>query len=393
MNNYTFYVDDNANELKQHVNLSENAWLVIREDIKTFYDSESKESFSGFLNRVFKNFYQRADASIYLRYMEKADELEKLYSSKEFATFDKGTIKKFIDKYAEVYENELIAKSRSYPSGHGEKFRINKENIAILRNVEEANYYENSIGLYLKAIFEEYVTKPQYIREQIFFADTLSEINKAIKDERKLKIALVQKITQSGEKRPRKKYYVSCYKIVQDKTNSFNYLIGFAEEIKEMDDPEHEGVRTISIGEKSAVGFRISRIEKANVMSSMGAHISKERANELEKDLVERTAMYMPGNPIDIKVVFTDKGLEDFRTQLLMRPQFYKIDKEDKHVYLFRCTEVQAINYFFKMGSHATIVEPASLYEKFMKRYESGFKSYQEKKKIAYPDGNSDENE
>ena len=378
MDNYKFYIDDYANELKQHLNLSESAWLVISEDIKDFYISEEKESFSGFLNKIFRNYYQQADASIHLRYLEKIDELEKLYSTEEFSSFDKKTIKMFIDKYARVYENELIKKASSYSSGVGKKFRIDAKSLEILKEVDEANYYDNIIGWYLKAIYEEYATKPKHIREQIFFADILSEINKSIKNEKKLKISLISKLSSDEKKRYVRKFYVSPYRIEQDKTKSYNYLIGYSEEIKEFETEDEEGrkVRSSNVTEKSPCCFRLSRIERADMMSSMGAHISKEHANELEKMLVERNVMFMSSEPIDIKVIFTDTGLESFRRTLYLRPQFYEIDKNDKHIYTFHCTEIQATNYFIRLGWDAKIIEPEYLRDKLINRYERALKSY-----------------
>ena len=55
-------------EPKVHINLSEAAWLVIEEDRLNFSDSNEKYSFSGFLNRIFTNYYQKADASINERF-------------------------------------------------------------------------------------------------------------------------------------------------------------------------------------------------------------------------------------------------------------------------------------------------------------------------------------
>ena len=77
---YSFYIDDFAVDLKQHINLSDNARLVIDEDIRNFYSSTEKESFSGFLNQIFTNFYQKSIASIDLRLLEKKEELEKIYN-------------------------------------------------------------------------------------------------------------------------------------------------------------------------------------------------------------------------------------------------------------------------------------------------------------------------
>ena len=108
----------------------------------------------------------------------------------------------------------------------------------------------------------------------------------------------------------------------------------------------------------------------------MGAKISDKHAAELEKMLIDRGVMYMSSEPIDIKIKFTKKGLEAFKRQLYMRPQFYTVDPKDKCLYTFRCTELQAINYFFKFGWDAYITEPATLTEKFRIRYERALKSY-----------------
>lgn len=376
--NYTFGIDEFATELKQHINLSEHAWQVITDDIHNFYPSEKQESFSGFLNTIFKNFYQSANASISLRFIEKADELEKLYSSKEFKSLDKKLITLFIDKYTHVYESELIETAHSYEKGHGEKFRLNKDSLAILKESTEGEYYEGILGQYLKAIFEEYALKPAYVRERIFFADTVNKIELAIGKQRKLKLILNEKVTVKEDARYNLKYYVSPYKIVQDKNCQFNYLVGYAEKITENETPDANGIprKSSEVGEKDIRCFRISRINQIGVMTSMGAHISEENKKRLNEELVRRTPMYMSGEPTDIKVKFTDKGLESFKRQLYMRPEFYHVDQKDKHIYHFRCTEYQLINYLWKFGWDAYVMEPESLTQKFKIRYERALKSY-----------------
>lgn len=242
----------------------------------------------------------------------------------------------------------------------------------------EAANYDGSIGLYLKAIYEEYATKPTYLREQIFFRDTINTIHSAITKHTKLKITLYERLSVSGYKRPARKYYLSPYRIVQDKTKTFNYVIGYSEEIvDQIETDEHGKARKTSYSkERRPACFRISRIEKCDIQISMGAKISNEHASELEKMLVDRGAMFMSSDPIDIKIKFTSKGLESFKHQLYMRPQFYSIDKENKFIYNFHCTEIQAINYFFKFGWDANIIEPVELAEKFKIRYERALKSY-----------------
>jgi len=359
-----FWFDDISTEWKQHINLSESAWIIIHEDIKNFYSNEEDESFSGFLNRIYRNYYQLAKATISLRLEEKEEELLHLYSSDEFKKIDSETIATIIDKQLESYEDELISLTKSYQSGHGEKFRINKENLDLLRESLEDEYYDGSVGKYLKAIFEEYATKPTYIREQIFFDETVEKIKSAIANQRKLKITLNDKVSVRGDKIYNRKFYVSSYKIEQDSTKTFNYLIGYGLEIDRENAIE------------SPCCFRISRIKKINIQNSMGAKISKEKAKELDNLLIERTVMFMSSDPIDIEIRFTDKGLEAFRRQLYMRPRIYTINKEDKHVYTFRCTEIQAINYFFKFGWDANVISPIELREKMKSRYYKSFKTY-----------------
>lgn len=360
-----FWFDDISTEWKQHINLSESAWIVIHEDIKNFYSSEEEESFSGFLNRVFRNYYQLAKATVSLRLEEKEEELVKLYSSSDFKKIDSETIATIIDKQLETYKNELLDLAKSYQSGHGEKFRINKENLDLLRESLEDDYYDGSAGKYLKAVFEEYATKPTYIREQIFFEEIVEKIRYAISNQKKLKITLNDKVTVKEDKKYNRKFYVSSYKIEQDSTKTFNYLIGYSIEIEKEDAVE------------APCCFRISRIKKINVQSSMGGKISKEKAKELDDLLIERTVMFMSSDPIDIQIRFTDKGLEAFRRQLYMRPRIYTIDKDDKHLYTFRCTEIQAINYFFKFGWDANIISPVELRERIKLRYSRSLKTYE----------------
>jgi hypothetical protein len=176
---------------KQHLNLSEPAWLIVDQDIKNFYLNEKEETKSGFFNRILKNFYETSKASINIRCENKREELKKVFSAKTFASFDGEMKETFIEKYLEVYKKELKDKALSYPKGHGEKFRINVENVQLLKDeINEEEYYDDTIGLYLKALYEEYCEKQNYEREQIFFKDIMDEISMAINESKKLKLAI-----------------------------------------------------------------------------------------------------------------------------------------------------------------------------------------------------------
>ena len=352
---------------KQHLNLSEPAWLIVDQDIKNFYLNEKEETKSGFFNRILKNFYETSKASINIRCENKREELKKVFNAKTFASFDGEMKETFIEKYLEVYKKELKDKALSYPKGHGEKFRINVENVQLLKDeINEEEYYDDTIGLYLKALYEEYCEKQNFEREQIFFKDIMDEISMAINESKKLKLAIKEQQNPKTKSFYTRRYLVSPYKIVQDDTKSYNYLIGLAEEIKE------DGTTK----EKKVSSFRISRIDKIKKMSSMGGFISKENKDKIEDELIHKKEHFMVGDIIDVKVRFTRKGIESFKRQLYLRPQFYEKSKTEDCVYTFKCTEVQAINYFFKFARDVEVLEPQVLREKFIKRYSEALDNY-----------------
>lgn len=364
MNNNRFYFNEDDIEHKCYVNLSEECQLVISEDRNTFSTNESPIPEAGFLNTIISNYYKESLATISERVNEKIDELESLYSSKDFKSYDRKTIGAFIDKYVKKYELELIDKSTSYPSGDGIRFRLNNENFDTLVDSEEGGYYNGYASRYLKALFEEYSRLPRFKREQIYFHDNFNTITEAISLEKKVKITLVAKTNVKGNKQYSRKFFITPYKIVQDKTNMYNYILCLAEEINS------DG----TLSNKNISSFRLSFINKAEIYLSKGSHISKEKGQEIEAELKKRTIQFMAGDTSLIKVRFTNKGLDNYQRQLYMRPCVYK--KEDSNTYIFECTEQQASNYFFKFGWDAEIIEPESLRNNFIKRYESALRTY-----------------
>jgi hypothetical protein len=344
-----FYLQDEfASELKQHINLSDSAWFTINEDIREF--DPDHESFSGLLNQVFLNFYQEASASIWFQKGKRKIELLAELSGPEFQEIDQKTKDLFIEKSLAVYQNELLEKARSYPKGKGQKFRINKEMLSLLRDSNEGPYYDNTIGEYLKAFYEEYARLPRYRREAIYFKKTMDVIQKSIEEEAKVKITQFSKSNVAQTKRYANQFYVAPYKIVQDPTLSFNYVLGYSQ--KNEKETTTSTVPETRLGDPASL--RISRIARIAEITSMGGHISKENKERLDKLLIERTASFFATGPEDIVVLFSQKGLDSFRSQIYMRPSDYEIKakKEDGSAEIcFHCSEIQAINYLFNRYS------------------------------------------
>jgi hypothetical protein len=359
------------NQLKQNLNLSYQATVLIKEDERNFSNSEkeTRDKYPGseILNRVFANFYQDADATISQRCIARRDELLALFSSKEFRSIDGSITKIFVDKILDAYKKELETKSKSYEKGVSFKFNLNKKSLDILRNSQDSTYYEAIIGLYLKPIFEEYALKPMYEREQIYFKETMNILESAIAQKKCVKMSILKKINPNSHEVYVRKFYLSPYKIIQDKSGMFNYVIGYSEEIKR----DGEGTWP-----RKAVCYRISRIDHLLIMSSKSGFISKADQEELEKMIAEKDPMFLVGDVIEIKVKFTDKGIESFNRQLYMRPTDFKKVEGEENTYLFRCTEVQAINYFFKLARDVEILAPERTRDKFIQRYRDAYMQY-----------------
>ena len=361
-----FYIPEFETEWKQHLNLSDSAWIIIEEDVRNFSNG-SKYNLAGFLNRIFVNFYQEAEATISQRFLNKSEELVAMFSSPEFKSMDKKTTDVYVTKILDVYEKSLITKAGSYEKGEGKKFRINKENVDILRESSENIYYNNSIGAYLKAIFEEYALKPMFEREQIYFKGTMDILQSAISQKKSVKMSILKKINPNSHESYTRKFYLSPYKIIQDKTRMFNYVIGYSEELK------GEGNETWP---RRAVCYRISRIDHLLIMSSKSGFISKADQEAIDKMVTDKDPQFLAGEIIELKVKFTDKGIESFNRQLYMRPTDFEKVEGEENTYIFRCTEVQAINYFFKLARDVEILAPERTRDKFIQRYRDAYMQY-----------------
>ena len=351
-------------QYKQYLNLSASAWLVIKEDQRNFSNGE-KDNMAGFLNRVFFNYYQEAEATISQRLINKGEELCADFSSKEFRSMEKKITQIYVDKLLEVYKKKLLEKVKSYEKGKGERFNINKENIKILQGSAENNYYDGAIGVYMKAVFEEYARKPMYEREQIYFKDKVEDLRNAISRKKKVKLSLLKQIDPVTHKSNTRKFYFNPYKIVQDKSRMFNYVLGYSEE------EAADG----TLLPKKAVCYRISRIDHLMVMAK-DAFISQENKEAIDKMVTQKEPQFLTGELVEVKVRFTDKGIESFNRHLYMRPTDFKKVEDEKNVYVFYCTERQAANYFFKFAGEAQILAPDSLRESFIRLYKEAYTQY-----------------
>ena len=156
--------------------------------------------------------------------------------------------------------NRIQAKSASYESFHGIKFRINNENATYLTEECQEDAYYSTTGKYLKALFEEYCEKTYLEREKIIYKDYFDTIMGAIAEQRQLKICL-----------PKDEHvHIKPFSIETDPLSMYHYLTGYQ----------------VNGAEESAKSFsyRITNIKSMRMLQKK-SFISKEGRSRLYEEI------------------------------------------------------------------------------------------------------------
>lgn len=333
-----------SSDYKQHLNLSAEAFSVMESDMFTF----GVKSPSTFLNCVFANFYEDAEASIAIRSEQEENKLLCILDAFQ----DKVTIVKPLIK---SYQDELREKANSYSKSTGFKFRINQSNFMYLTEDDtyhEEKYYER-IGHYFKAVIEEYAHKPYRDREKIYYAESFSLIAEAVEHKKQISVVLFR-----GSR-----HTISPYTVKSDPLSMYHYLVG----------EEHP-----QTGNEESIprffSYRITNIKEIKLIKSKSAYFTKDERRKLDKALSTRGAQFMNSEASEIRVHLTPNGVNKYQRIVHLRPTYSEI--LDGNIYVFHCTETQAEYYFFKFGEDAQIIEPASLVSKFKCMYANAVSVY-----------------
>lgn len=339
----------NAENNKQHLNLSPKAYEVIQSDMFTFHEIK----LSGFINRVFENYAPVADASVSRRLNHRKGELTRLLSE---AAGDEKTKERIINILLKEEKERLVEKALSYEKGKPFKVWLNKKNLDYLTKTEseccEEQYYGDHRGKYIKSVLEEYARLPYVQRERIYFTAFIEEIERAIQGKYQLRV-------MTGKENV---YSVYSHGILVDPLSTANYLVGFSRQYSHPED----NMRPCS--------FRISGLKSIHAEKSKSAFLKEEKRKELAQIIASRGVQFTGSEKIeDVSVRLTKEGKAKFQRQLHLRPML--VGREED-IFKFVCTEAQADFYFFKFGADAEIIEPKSLREKFKAMYECALLKY-----------------
>lgn len=225
--------------------------------------------------------------------------------------------------------------------------RLRNNVIDILGDVNVKTYLKNTpspnIRKYVKSLLETFARLPFIEREKLILKkDIIEQIDAALKNQKKLELLYTGK-----------NHSLAPICIATSKEGTFQYLIG--EE------------------NASLVSFRLSRIEKIRVKGKAPV-LSEHDKYKILEDLSKFGATFITEPVTTIKVKFTDKGLKSYEYSVIHRP--IHVAKEDDNIYVFHCSERQALYFFFRFAGDAEIIEPQSLRDKFRDMYRTGLSNY-----------------
>lgn len=346
-------------ENKLRLNLSKHAFYVLNYDIEAFRAGEVNDNriSSSMINRIFSCYKDAAASSVSLAIRTRYEEI--IAALKDIPESDQAT-----EKLVAIYRQELLEylQKRLEDCGRPFSIRVDAANLEYLRSEEgyaESIYYDDRVGRYLKAVIEEYCEQPYAVRERIYYRDNLNAAIRAIKEEKVLKLRLHSKSNVKARAQ-NNILYMKPVCIEEDSEHLYTYIAGMI------------GHSQGGPWEPGAV--RLTSIKTAECQEKSG-FLSSDDQKYIRSEIKNRGIQYLSANSgiTNITVMFTEEGEKLYKRIMHLRPQY---TAKTGLKYEFQCTLAQAENYFFKFGHNVKILEPQTLADKFVRRYESALKQY-----------------
>ena len=208
-----------------------------------------------------------------------------------------------------------------------------------------------SVPQFIKCLLETYARLPFIEREKLLLKNSIIEpILNAIARNKAVSVT----------------YGYEDYKVVPiciapAKEGTFQYLVCLLED-------ERVG------------SFRLSRLQKVKPLGKTRS-IPEGILKNIEEDLSEFGPTFIKEDKVRVKVRLTQKGILSYQYSVIHRPIHVDVEhligKDAEDVFVFRCSEMQALYFFFRFAGEAEILEPQSLRDKFRNLYQAGLNKYQ----------------
>ena len=353
-------------ENKQRLSLSEHAVSTLIGDLEIFQPNPSlinpREIISSAsINRIFAHFRSEARSAVAQSLENERIRLQSIIQN----CSDEQSRDLIINALLHDYRLRLIREreQRCKQKNCEIYFRINKENIEYLISVEgqaEGVAYNDKIGLFFKAVLEEYCEQTYVVRERIYYQDFVDEIQLAIDYRKLLKVTLKSKSKRTGFEK-NNIMYVKPLCITQDSEQFYNYLVG-------MTSISREGPWQIGSIRLTSILKCEHQMHPMTISSSLQTEIE----NEIKRKGIQFLSDHYPAQKILVKL--TPRGMRMYQSMLHLRPQYQA--KTIDGILEFNCSVHQIKNYFFKFGEDALILEPTELANWFTDKYQRAVNRY-----------------
>lgn len=250
-----------------------------------------------------------------------------------FASFSVKKIKKLMEN---IRDYDIDEEGRKYPV----QFNLNVRNIEVFGEIFDNIDVKNKSKIY-RMLCSIYLNNSKYIREKTIFKDVVTEIDKAIKGNKKLKILY-------GEK----ERVVNPYFIKGSSGEDRGYLFCYCE--------KNNDYRN----------YRLCHILNIEVIEDEREIKDKEYIEGVKKNFDP----FISYGQI-VKVRFTDVGKQMYERAVLNRP---KLKDKEKDIYIFQATKKLGEIYFPQFVNEVEILEPIELREWMKEKLEKALKVYKE---------------
>lgn len=329
-------------EGRQHINLSQYAYDIVRNDSLNFLGTLN---ISGFINTIIEN--SKLDTFEDLSLMEEERILDELteYSRSGSTVRPTESELKIIKKIASAHRYHILNSSNRYPKNVTLKIKLNKKlhnELYPLTSEWYGKEYGISQGEYIKSIIEEYARKTYYERECIFFKDRLDELYRYISEPNDEKRIL------SISMKNGKSTFCKLYRLSEEYETHYHYLIGLFKDEGE--------------SEYMIASIRLSRIidMKPRGRSLGSGKITQNEKKRIEDRIKESSIPYLKATPTEYVIRLTPMGMIMYDYNYSRRPIYDSLNENDDGTYTMKlkATERQIRNYFFAFGKEAVILSP-----------------------------------
>lgn len=312
-------------EDKIKIYIPENVNSILSKDMERFefYKKDGSLNRNEFYNTLIVNYYEQYEENQSAIFTHVTDSIRERTALKDQDISDiAADILQYVDVRTFQLDRQRFDVAVSMKPTRKSSDDIQYIQDCLLGNSTLSNYFRN--------MFASYSLLPQDKREMIIFKQNFELIKEAIEKDRKIYFTTVKS---------EKPHIVSPYSVANSKEELFNYLLCKYNNLP--------------------YSFRVSRIKQIKVLN--------ETRDLTEKiiEILDRMAKFGPQFSYEIKkphcpikVKLTDRGLKQYRSMYLHRPEYYKNEGD---IYYFDCSRSQAFQYFSRLGSNAIVLEPKDL--------------------------------